>query len=358
MYRQRKLIPIFRISQVEVEINAKRCLDFSTNNYLGLAGHPLLKQRSIEFIERYGVGSMASRLLSGNLDCFINIENKIAKLKGTEEALVLGSGYQANSSIMAALLDKDSLIILDKLCHNSLVQGARLCRAKILRFFHNDLEHLEGILKREASKYNKVLIVSESVFSMDGDLCDVENFSAIAKKYGALTYLDEAHATGILGKNGMGLGHKDIDIVMGTFSKAAGSYGSYVACSKSIKNILVQSCGGLIYSTALPPSVLGSIDAALDLIPTMDKERSYLRKIIKKVRDKIKAIPDDFDTPIIPIIVGEDIKALELQQTLMNKGFYIPAIRPPTVPEGKSRLRLSLSAAHTEEHIGKLLGAL
>jgi 8-amino-7-oxononanoate synthase len=344
----------------------KKLLNFASNDYLALSQHPLLIERARGFAEKYGAGSTASRLISGNAPVYAEIEHKLARGKGTETALIMNSGYQANITVLAALADADVIgkpvtILADRLCHNSLLQGALLSDARLIRFQHNDMEHLENLLRAQAEKNADVIIVTESVFGMDGDCADLIMLGALARRYQAMLYVDEAHATGLFGPNGFGLcaAHKGAaDIAMGTFGKALGSFGAYIACSQTIRDYLIQRCGGLIYSTALPPAVLGAIDAALELLPQMQGVSAYLKMQSARLRLALKAQGWNCGasaTQIIPVILGDELAATTLAGILFANGMLAPAIRPPTVPQGTSRLRLSLSAAHRSADIDRLI---
>lgn len=339
-----------------------RGIDFSSNDSLGLSGHPLLKQKSIQYTRDYGCGSSASRLITGNLSCFPKLEQKIAQLKGTESALILNSGYQANLTLLSALISRKSYVFADRLCHQSLLAGAQLGGGHLLRYRHNDYEHLEKMLALHARQPSKI-IITESLFGMDGDCIDLERLIDIKQRYDALLYIDEAHATGILGSQGRGLAaaRAEVDVAMGTFSKAFGSFGAYVACSLKMKDYFINCCGGFIYSTALPPPVLGAIDAALDLVPRMDPERRELMWKASYLRQRLQDNGWDCGAScahIIPVFLGDEKKALHLSEQLVSKGLYVCAIRPPTVPFAQSRIRISLSARHTKEHIDALVQAL
>ena len=356
----RRLRAIKPVSSVEVEVNGHRMVNFCSNVYMGLACHPLLRQRASEFMERYGAGSTASRLVCGTYDCFDHVENKICALKGTESALILNSGFQTNSSLLPALADQDTLILSDWLNHNSIIQGCLLARCRVERYKHNDLDHLKHLLKaNQNSGVSRMVVVTESVFSMDGDQSDIDTLVELAENYQAILIIDEAHATGVLGKNGMGLTcGKKVDIVMGTFGKACGSFGAYVSCEKRVRDYLVNSCSGFIYTTALPPSVIGSIDAALELIPAMDKERQRLHKNADHLRSSLQGLgfsTGDSTTQIIPVIIGSEKETIAVSIFLEENGVLAMPIRPPTVGKGESRLRLSLSARHTQDHLDQLI---
>jgi len=339
-------------------------LDFASNDYLGLARHPLLSERSAEWGARFGSGSGASRLVTGTSEACLDLEARVAKFKGTEAALLFASGWQLNAAVLAALLKAapGTLLFTDRLIHASLHAGAAGHRQ--IRFRHNDLAHLEQLLERHADECGPRLIVTESVFSMDGDRVDLEHLSVIAKRHEAFVYLDEAHATGVLGPQGGGLSKaspQSADLVMGTFSKAMGSFGAYVAGSQLLIDYLVNCCSGFIFSTALPPSVLGAIDAAIELVPAMDKEREILAAHGAHLRARLSGgglDVADSSTHIVPVIVGGAEETLKLAEGLIADRLLAPAIRPPTVPQGTSRLRIALRATHRTEDVDLLVDAV
>jgi 8-amino-7-oxononanoate synthase len=361
--RLRRLRSIKPLTGLLVESAGRTLINFSSNDYLGLSQHPLLKERAAVFLNRYGTGCGASRLVSGNLDCYDALEEKLAALKGTETALVMNGGFQTNLTVLAALADDKCFIALDRLSHNSLLQGTVLSGAKWNRFKHNDLNDLERRLETPRARIaDERWIVTESVFSMDGDRCDIDGLIASARNSQAKLFIDEAHSTGLFGEAGMGLAAgKPIDLIMGTFGKACGSFGSYVACSKTTREFLINCCSGFVYSTGLPPPVLGAIDAALELIPTMSAQRLRLSQMADHVRKNLKDMgysTGESSTQIIPIFIGDDSDALSFSAHLENCGILATAIRPPTVPVRTARIRLSLSAAHTDEQIETLLQAI
>jgi 8-amino-7-oxononanoate synthase len=343
-----------------------RLINFASNDYLGLSQHPLLIERAREFTERYGAGSTASRLISGNMPIYAEIEQKLARGKGYETALIMNSGYQANVTVLAALADAEVIgkpvtVLADRLCHNSILQGVLLSGARLIRFQHNDMEHLEKLLRAQEEKGTHVIIVTESVFGMDGDCADLIMLGALARRFGAMLYVDEAHATGLFGPGGFGLcaAYKGAaDIAMGTFGKALGSFGAYIACSQTIRDYLIQRCGGLIYSTALPPAVLGAIDAALELLPQLQDQSAYLKINAARLRLTLGAQGWNCgasETHIIPVILGAEESATLLADVLHKNEMLVPAIRPPTVPRGTSRLRISLSTVHKTSDINRLI---
>lgn len=357
-HRLRTLTTVCPLSSTEVEIEGKRFISFASNDYLGLSKHPFLMNRSVEYVMRYGTGATASRLVCGTYDCMEALEIRLADLTEKERALIFPSGFQTNVSLLPALADRNSLVLSDELNHASIVLGCRLARCSVEVFPHNDCDVLEEIISGLRDRFSRAIIVTESVFSMDGDIADIDRLVEISQKYSAILVVDEAHAVGVLGKRGMGLSvGRGVDLIMGTFSKAFGASGAYVACSDKIASYLINCCGGFIYSTALPPGVIGAVDAALDMIIAMEEARKELSIKADYVRGFLKALGFNTGlstTHIIPVIVGEERKALDLSRHLKNRGIFALPFRPPTVPPGTSRIRISLSAAHSWEDIRKL----
>ena len=361
---RRSLTPAANATPRHATIAGRTLLNFSANDYLGLAHHPELAARATDYVHRYGTGAGASRLVCGTLPIHLAIEQKLAALKGCEAAMLLASGWQANAAVLGALLrfaGPGAALFADELNHNSLVQGARLAGIKPIRFRHNDMDDLADKLASAAP--GRRFIVTESVFSMDGDRADLATLRRLAAAYDAFLYVDEAHATGVLGHQGMGLcaSQDGIDLVMGTFSKALGSFGAYVAGSRALIDFLQNACAGFIYTTALPPPLLGAIDAALDLVPAMDAERTHLAAMAARLRGAFADIAIDTgasSTQIVPAMVGDARDALALAAALRARGVLAVAIRPPTVPAGTSRIRFALSAAHTEADIDALAEAM
>jgi 8-amino-7-oxononanoate synthase len=348
--------------------SGRELLNFSSNDYLGLSRHPALIERARHWTEQWGTGAGASRLVSGSLELHHRIEARLARLKGTEAALVLTSGWQANAALLPALFDREllggeALVFTDRLIHASLHHGCRAAGVRQWRFRHNDLDHLEDLLKARTGQPGRRFIVTESVFSMDGDRADLPALAALAERYDAFLYVDEAHATGVLGPGGMGLAATvpgRIDLIMGTFSKALGGFGAYVAGSQRLCQLLVNRCSGFIYATALPPAVLGAMDAALDLIPEMDAERAHLLTQAGRLRAALNdagIATGASSTQIVPALTGSAGAALEAARTLEEAGILGIAIRPPTVPAGTSRLRFALSAVHQATDVDRLIAA-
>lgn len=343
-------------------LDNRELINFASNDYLGLSRHPLLKARSIEFIQKYGVGSTASRLMSGNLAVFNELETKLASLKGTESALILSTGFQTNTTALPALFGSNSTVACDRLCHNSLLQGATRGQSKWFRYNHNDMTDLREKLSWRAQPDQSSWIVTESVFGMDGDLAPLAELTAIATTYNGTIFLDEAHASGILGPAGMGFGATIPNCIsMGTFGKGLGSFGAYIACTREIRDYLINFAAGIIYSTALPPAVLGAIDAALDLVPDLDGVRNEVAQKAARLRHLLRQCgfaTGNSATHIIPVIVGSDSSAVSLSTYLEGAGIFAPAIRTPTVPVDQARIRLSLTAEHSQEHIDHLVKTL
>ena len=361
--RRRRLRPVSLADGRLRDSGGRVLIDASSNDYLGLSQHPLVKARAAEWAERHGAGAPASRLVTGTRDITLAVEEKLAAFKGCEAALLFSSGFQANATVIPSLARVgagETAIFSDALNHASIVHGCRAARAQTQVFRHNDLDHLEDMLRRHAGKPGRRLILTESVFSMDGDRADLPALLQLAERHGAALYVDEAHASGVLGPQGRGLAAEcgGVDIVMGTLGKAFGAFGAYVAGSRTLIDWLVNSCPGFIYTTALPPAVLGAVDAALDLVPGMDAERARLAQNAQHLRDILKL--RNYDTlgsmtQIVPAVIGSEEDALAAAQKLKEAGILAVAIRPPTVPEGTSRLRLTLSSALSETDMQRLL---
>jgi len=339
-------------------------IDASSNDYLGLSQHPLVKARAAEWAERHGAGAPASRLVTGTRDITLAVEERLAAFKRCEAALLFSSGFQANATVIPALATVgagETAIFSDELNHASIVHGCRAARAKAQIFRHRDLDHLDELLRHATGRK---LILTESVFSMDGDRADLPALAQLAERHGAALYVDEAHATGVLGPQGRGLATAcggAVDVVMGTLGKAFGAFGAYIAGSRTLIDYLVNCCPGFIYTTALPPAVLGAVDAALDLVPGMDGERDRLARNAQRLRDALALRNYDTlasSTQIIPAVIGSEEDALAAAQRLEEAGVLAVAIRPPTVAAGTSRLRLTLSSALDEEDMRQLLDAV
>jgi len=349
------------------DAQGRALIDVSSNDYLGLSQHPLVKQRAAEWALRHGAGAPASRLVAGTRDITLAVEQKLAAFKGREAALLFSSGFQANATVIPALARvgagdtaNPAAIFSDELNHASIIHGARAARCPVKVFRHNDLAHLDALLGEHAGRK---LVVTESVFSMDGDRTDLAALAAVAERHGALLHVDEAHATGILGPQGRGLavGVAGVDVVMGTLGKAFGAFGAYVAGSRALIDWLVNCCSGFIFTTALPPPVLGAVDAALDLLPGMDAERARVAAHAQRLREGLAALGVSTlgsTTQIVPAVIGAEAATLAAAARLDAAGFLAVAIRPPTVAPGSSRLRLAINSTLTTPDIDRLLAAL
>lgn len=366
LYRDMKRIvgPI----DTTVSIDGKEVILLSSNNYLGLASHPKLKEAAASALREYGTGACASRLISGNMEIHEELEKKTAKFKGCQSAIVFSTGYMANIGVITSLAGKGDLILSDELNHASIVDGSKLSGAKIRVYPHKNIEKLKEVFSQcnaSSSKgsHKRTLIVTDGVFSMDGDITPLPEILGIVRKEDALVIVDDAHATGVLGENGKGtaehFGLTDENLIhMGTFSKALGSMGGYIAGSEVVVEYLRNKARSFIYSTALPPSVCASSIAAIDLLEKEPSIRTRLWRNIARFRRGLTNLgynTMESQTQIIPILIGDTNLTMEFARAIFQKGVYAPGIRPPTVPEGKSRIRTSLMASHTDEQIDKVL---
>jgi 8-amino-7-oxononanoate synthase len=352
----------------EIEIAGRRLVNFSSNDYLGLANDPRLLEVAIAAIGEFGVGAGASRLISGTQSPHVRLEGALAKWKDTEAALCFSSGYAAALGTIPALVAKDDVIVLDKLCHASLIDGAKLSGAVLRIFPHNGLRKLESHLEwaRREHPGKRVLIVTDSVFSMDGDRAPLRELIELKKSFGALLLLDEAHAVGVLGPNGRGLAaaenlNKDVDVHMGTLSKALGASGGYICGSRSLIEWLINRARSFIYSTALPPAIAAAALAAVDFLSSSEGEERRLL-LWKRIGSMQELLPSSgpnkkgsvANSAIFPWIVGDEQAALDLASALQNEGFLVPAIRYPTVAKGAARLRITVTASHEEDQVRSL----
>jgi 8-amino-7-oxononanoate synthase len=350
--------------------DAPGLLDFSGNDYMGLAKRPELVDAALEAGRAYGAGATGSRLLSGNTPLHEAFEARIAADKGAEAALILSTGYQTNAACIAALLDArvlgaEPLVFADKLNHASMHLGCALAGAKQLRYHHLDLAHLQALLEKHAGEDRPRIILTESVFGMDGDRADIAAAQDLALAHGALLYVDEAHATGVFGARGYGL-CEDValapsTVVMGTMSKALGVGGGYIACARTVRDYLINRAGGFIFSTAPSPLVVGAALRAWELLADMHAERAHVLALAARLRQTLRERgfnPGQGDTQIVPVLLGAPEAALAARDRLERAGVCVSAVRPPTVPKGTSRLRIGLSAAHTDADLDRLLEAL
>jgi len=364
---RRRLFEVEERQGPRIRVKGRWYLNLSSNDYLGLAAKVPWDELWRE-IEVLGFGSGASRLMSGNHRLYGILEERLAALYG-RSALVFGSGFLANVGIISSLVGRKDVIFADKLVHASLIDGMRLSGADFFRYPHQDLEALARLLLQKRNHYRRALIVTESVFSMDGDLTDLRTLVELKKSYEALLLVDEAHAIGVFGDQGLGLSEelgllKEIDILIGTFGKALGSYGAFVITFKELREYLINRARSFIFTTALPAVVVAASLWGLSKAVSMKSERRYLRELSKRLRKELKKGPFtilgelDSGSPIVPVVVGENEKALALAEGLKALGYWVTPVRPPTVPRGTARLRLSLSAEMTWDDLAPLVNYL
>jgi 8-amino-7-oxononanoate synthase len=364
-FRKRTLRPAGESAHGRIILGGKSLVDFSSNDYLGLKNHPALIKGAWEALNRWGAGSGASRLMSGDLELHHELEDAVSFLVGKEDALLFGSGYLANIGIISALFGGKDAIFFDRFCHASMIDGIRLSGARFFRFRHNDTGHLEHLLQKNRGGFNRALILAESLYSMEGDIAPLQRISELRNRYETLLMVDEAHAIGVFGNRGQGLlgreMNKSTDINLGTFGKALGSYGAYAAISKKLKDQLINHARSFIFSTALPPPILGANLAAIKMLEDEPERRERVRRLSFLLREKIKnelSLDTPGESQIIPVILGSDERAGKVSQRLEEKGFYVRPIRPPTIPEGSSRIRISVTGNHTEGDILALAEAI
>lgn len=364
LYRSLRCITSAQGPKVIVE--GKEVFLFCSNNYLGLANHPRLIKASVEALKKYGTSSVASRLISGTMSLHQELEEKIAIFKGQEAGIIFSSGYMANLGVITAVVGLEDVIISDRLNHASLIDGCRLSQAKLKIYPHNDVEALEKILK-ETQNYRRRLIITDSIFSMDGDIAPLPEICKLAKKYNSYLMVDDAHATGVLGEGGRGsaeyfkLKKDDIDIYMGTFSKALGSFGGFITGSRVLINYLRNKARTFIYSTSLPPSVSAVSLEALKILENEPQVRRRLWKNVKYFRSKLENLGYNImnsQTQIIPLLIKDNFRTMAMSKGLFAEGLFAVGIRPPSVPINTSRIRLSLMATHTKDDMDKAVAIL
>jgi 8-amino-7-oxononanoate synthase len=363
----RRLRSIEVLDGTRLELENKSLLNFASNDYLGLSQHAAVREAAIEAIHKFGLGAAASRLITGTLEPHTILEEQLATFKGTEAAISFSSGYAAAVGTITALANREDVIILDKLAHACLIDGARLSGAQLRVFPHNDLTKLKEILDwaRQNHPNRKIWIVTESLFSMDGDYSPLQELVELKDQYGANLFLDEAHATGVVGPEGKGLAahlgfsHR-VEVQMGTLSKALGSGGGFIASSALLIDLLINRARSFIFSTSPPPAVAAGATAALNVVRSAEggRLRGELRRNIEHVRRNLHLRSDPLPSPIVPLIVGDEHTALEIANQLQTDGFFVPAIRFPSVSRGSARLRLTLSARHSSDQVAALTNAL
>lgn len=356
MGRYRSLRCLSTPQDARIVIAGKEVLNFSSNNYLGLANHPEVVAALADHAGRYGVGSGASRLISGHMDVHERLEEEMARFKGTEACLTFSSGYLANLGILSTLGGEGATVFSDEWNHASIVDGCRLARARVEVYRHADVDHLEELLSASASR--RKIVVTDGVFSMDGDIAPLPDLVAAKDRHGAILVVDDAHATGVLPPRGRGSADHfglsgRVEIQMGTFSKALGTYGAYMCATRKMVDYFVNKCRPFIFNTSLPPAIAGATAAALGVLEReperlaslWENGRLFRREMEKRGRRAVS------DTAIVPILVGSDGDTMAVSRALFDRGIFVHGIRPPTVPEGTGRLRLTLMATHTEEMV-------
>ena len=349
-----------------IRIKGRELILFCSNNYLGLANHPVLKDAAIEALNTYGSSTVASALISGYMPPHADLESSMAQFLDTEAAIAFPTGYTANLGVIPALINRDDIIYSDQLNHRSIIDGCRLSRAQIAIYNHCDIAHLETQL-RTSSGHRRRLIVTDGVFSMDGDIAPLPELVSLAEQHNAILMVDDAHATGVLGPGGRGtfehygLSPETIDILMTSGSKALGASGGFICGSRDLIDLIRNRSAAYIYTTAMPPDACASTTAALDLIQRETSLRQRLWHNTTTISQHLQTLGYDLaqsQTHIIPVLVGDAQKTVEISEHLYNRGIYLYGIRPPTVPEGQSRLRLSVMATHTDDDIAQVLDAM
>jgi 8-amino-7-oxononanoate synthase len=357
---RRSLVASAREDGLWITREGQRLLSFSCNDYLNLTHHPALKAAAIDAINRYGVGAGASRLITGNHPLFIELETRLARLKGSDAACVFGSGYLANAGIIPVLAGAGDLILIDELAHACLWAGTQLSPAKTLMFRHNDVGHAQELLQAHRAEVSHALLVTDGVFSMDGDLAPLHDLANLCQSFDAWLMSDDAHGLGVIGQgigSSMATGCKaDVPLQMGTLSKAIGGYGGYLCASQPVIDLMKTRARTLVYSTGLPPASVAAAIAALDII---ENEPALIRKPLENARLFTQRLGlADAQSPIVPLVLGDPEVTLAASRQLAEKGFLVTAIRPPTVPAGTARLRFAFTALHPEDEIIRLADAV
>ncbi len=347
----------------EVRMGKRKVLMFGSNDYLDLITHPKVKEAAGQAVKRYGSGCSGSRLLNGTLDIHVKLEHELAAFVHKEAAIIFGTGFQANYATLSALTEKGDVMICDHNLHASLVEGALRSPARTVRFRHNDLDHFERCLEN-CPPEEKIFIVSEGVFSMEGDIADLRGILKLAKPYGARVYVDEAHGIGVLGETGAGAAEHlgvldDVDIVMGTFSKSLASVGGFIAAERAVVDYLKHTARPFVFSASLPAASVAAVAMALQIMQKEPERRKHLLRIASLLRDELRArgyavMPGE--TAIVPVVVGEELDLCRLCKALLEEGIYInPVLRPAAA---QNLLRISVTAAHTESHVARLVDTL
>lgn len=357
----RKLPVLESANQAEVILNGKKVINLSSNNYLGFANHPRLKKAAIDAVEKYGAGAGAVRTIIGNMSIHEELEALLSKFKREEAAFVYQSGFNCNAGTIQAVTEAGDIIISDELNHASIIDGSRLSKANRAIYKHSDMDSLEQVLKESRDKYRNILIITDGVFSMDGDIAKLPEIVELAEKYEAMTYVDDAHGSGVLGESGRGTVdhfglHGRVDFTIGTLSKAIGVVGGYVAGSNTMYEWLSHRARPVLFSTSLPPAAVGAIMEALTMLMESTEYTDRLWDNAKYFKTKLGTLgfnTGHSETPITPVIIGDEAKTMEFSRKLLEKGVYVSGIVFPTVPKGTGRVRCMVTAAHTKEQLDK-----
>ena len=361
----RKLPVLEGPNEAEITLNGKRVINLSSNNYLGFANHPRMKKAAIDAVENYGVGAGAVRTIIGNMDIHEELDRELAIFKREDAAIAYQSGFNCNAGTIQAITEKGDLIISDKLNHASIIDGARLSRADKKVFEHSDMEDLERVLKENRDNYRNVLIITDGVFSMDGDIAKLPEIVELAEKYNCMTYVDDAHGSGVLGESGRGTVdhfhlHGRVDFCIGTLSKAIGVVGGYVACNKTAYEWLNHRGRPILFSTALTPPSVGAILEAIKMLSESTEYTDRLWDNAKYFKEKLGALgynTGKSETPITPVIIGDEAKTMEFSKMLFEHGVFASGIVFPTVPKGTGRVRCMVTAGHTKEQLDRAVEA-
>jgi 8-amino-7-oxononanoate synthase len=357
---RRELSITDRFGPTRVRNDGDELISFACNDYLGLSHHEQVVSASLEATRRYGVGAGASRLISGNHPLYRQLERQLADIKGTQDAVVFGSGYLTNIGVVPVLAGPPDLILIDELCHSCLLTGAQLSRATVQAFRHNDLEHLASLLERQRGTHRRCLLLTDGVFSMEGDLAPLAELSQLAERHDAWLMSDDAHGLGVVGAGRgstfAGPAPASVPLQMGTLSKAVGAYGGYLCASRAVTALIRNRARSLVFSTGLPPGTVAAASAALRIIAT---DPTLVETPLRRARlftSTMRLAPAQ--SPIVPVVLESAERAVAESRRLRARGFMVPAIRPPTVPQGTSRLRIAFSAAHTETDVLRLAEAV
>ena len=368
---ERRVLPLQMLTGAKISHGGRKYMNLASNDYLGLACDRELVAAFYQgltpenLLDRFGPGSTASRLMTGNHPVNTELEDRLSELYSPCRALIFNSGYHANVGILPALAGKEDLIVADKLCHASLIDGMRLSRATLIRYPHLDYEHLEAILSKKRNRYRQVFIVTESVFSMDGDMADLRQLVELKDAHQAVLYVDEAHSVGLRGLRGRGLAEEqqvleEIDLLVGTFGKAYGGHGAFVICSQVMCDYLLNTARSFIFTTGLPPISLAWLLFILKRIPGMKQQRRHVQDLSDWLRKALasQGLITGEATNIVPVMIGDADRAVRIAENLREHGFWINAVRPPTVPTGTARLRLSITSAMKQEDLAPLPGLI